>query len=215
MRKTSLVNGEHYHVYNRGVDKRSIFQDRRDVERFFKSMQEFNVIEPVGSIYENSFLLGRPTSKSDRLVNVVAYCLNPNHYHFILEQVSEGGVSEFMKRVGGGYTKYFNNKHKRSGVLFQGKFKSVHIDSNEYLLHLSAYVNLNDKAHQLGRPTSKLVKSSWEEYIDENIKGICDKKIILEQFGSIEEYKVFALDSLESIVQRKSDIKDIDKLLLE
>src|SRR4051812_33091994 len=133
MRKTDLVTGEHYHIYNRGVDKRSIFEDRQDLERFYQSIKEFNSLEPIGSIFENSFEKERNTKK---LVDIVCYCLNHNHFHFILRQRSENGISEFMKRLGG-YTWYFNNRHKRSGALFQGVFKSSHIDSDEYLLHAS------------------------------------------------------------------------------
>jgi len=77
------------------------------------------------------------------LVEIIVYCLNPNHYHIILRQVSEGGVSKFMLKLSSGYSSYFNKKNKRSGSLFQGRFKAVHIDSNEYLLYLSAYVNKN------------------------------------------------------------------------
>lgn len=79
------------------------------------------------------------------MVKFIAYCINPNHYHFILQQVSEKGIEKFMQRLGMGYAKYFNNRRKRSGTLFQGKFKARHIDSNEYLLHVSSYVNLNYK----------------------------------------------------------------------
>ena len=218
-RKTSLAVGEHYHIYNRGVDKRIIFIDRYDIRRFFQSMVEFNTIDPIGSLYENSFLqLGGETPKlGERLVNIIAYCLNPNHFHMILEQLVEGGISEFMKRLGGGYTGYFNQKHDRNGSLFQGVFKDVHIDSNEYLLHVSAYVNLNDRVHQLGGETPKLVKSlsSWEEFTDNKVKGVCEKDIILEQFKNIDKYKKFALSSLESILKRKEELKNFDKLLLE
>lgn len=218
-RRNDFAEGEFYHVYNRGVDKRIIFSDSYDTQRFSKSMIEFNVIDPIGSLYENSFLqLGGPTPKSEeKLVNIIAYCLNPNHFHFILEQLTDGGVSEFMKRLGGGYTGYFNNKYERSGSLFQGKFKAIHIDSDEYLLHASAYVNLNEHVHQLGGRTPKLVQSisSWREYTDERVKGICEKEIILGQFRDRDEYKEFALSSLESIVQRKEEMKDFDKFLLE
>lgn len=81
-----------------------------------------------------------------------------NHlsFHFILEQISEKGIEKLMQRVGMGYAKYFNNKYKRSDSLFQGTFKAIHIDTNEYLLHLSAYINLNHKVHELGHLVSKL-----------------------------------------------------------
>lgn len=208
IRKTSFVKGEFYHIYNRGVDKRNIFEDYKDLERFFESMREFNTIEPIGSLFEKSF--GGPTIKLKHdkpLVNFLAYCLNQNHYHFILEQVNDNGISEFMKRLGG-YTWYFNNKYGRSGSLFQGTFKSIHINSNEYLLHLSVYVNLNNKVHQLGGFTAK---SSWNEYINEEQNNFCKKDIILKQFNNISEYKNFAKESLKSIHKRK----EIEKLLLE
>ncbi|MFA5842004.1 MAG: transposase [Candidatus Paceibacterota bacterium] len=230
-RKTVFANGEFYHVYNRGVDKRIIFSDKSDVDRFFQCMVSFNSIDPVGSLYELS-LGGKDKLKSNRhkyqlggetakLVNIVAYCLNPNHFHFILEQVRDGGISEFMKRMGG-YTWYFNNKYKRSGSLFQGVFKSIHIDSNEYLLHVSAYVNLNNRVHKLGGETAEFAKfvgsvSSWEEYIGEgkNGAGICTKDIILEQFKGRKEYKEFAMASLRTIRERKDELKGIKGLLLE
>ena len=92
MRKESFANGEFYHIYNRGVDKRDVFMDKNDFERFLQSIKEFNVIDPIGSIYENSFGQDgylKSKARNKPLVNFVAYCLNPNHYHFILEQIEE------------------------------------------------------------------------------------------------------------------------------
>ncbi|MFZ2500861.1 MAG: transposase [Minisyncoccia bacterium] len=218
-RKKNFANGEFFHIYNRGVDKRIIFADRYDMQRFFQSMMEFNTVAPIGSLYENSFL--QPNDKvsksEEKLINIIAYCLNPNHFHFILEQLIDGGISEFMKRLSGGYTGYFNKKHERNGSLFQGAFKDVHIDSNEYMLHVSSYVNLNDRVHQLGGETPKLVESmtSWEEYISEGVKGVCEKGIILGQFRNAVEYKESALSSLDSIIKRKEELKDFSKFSLE
>jgi putative transposase len=158
-------------VFNRGVDKRKIFLDQQDLERFFQSMKEFNTLEPIGSIYENSFRknskLGDPISKFPKLVDFICYCLNPNHYHFILKQNIDNGIEKFMHRLGIGYTMFFNKENERSGALFQGRYKAIHIDSNEYLLHLSAYVNLNERIHELGDSISK---SSWKQM----------KKLLLE-----------------------------------
>jgi REP element-mobilizing transposase RayT len=209
MRKVIFANEEIYHIYNRGTDKRVIFEDEYDFQRFLQSLQEFNTLEPIGSIYENSFVkkqehaqLGNSVSKSEELVEIIAYCLNPNHYHLLLKQISDGGISKFMHRLGLGYTKYFNTKHERSGALFQGKFKAIHVNSNEYLLHLSVYVNLNYKVHLLGNSVSK---SSWKEYMGEIEKEgvICEKGIILGQFMSIKEYEVYAKNVLQGIQERK------------
>ena len=223
--KEILANGEFYHVYNRGTDKRDVFNDTHDVLRFLQSMNEFNTVKPIGSIYLNSFektKLRRPTSKLERLVNIVAYCLNPNHYHFILEQCKDGGVSEFMKRLGGGYTKYFNHRYKRSGVLFQGKYKAIFIDSNEYLLYVSVYVNLNDKVHQLRRPTSKLAVrsvSSFNQYILDRV-GKCflevqNKEIIVGQFKNKQDYADYAKETLSEILENKKNSKELQRMLIE
>lgn len=206
-RKTELANGSYYHIFNRGVEKRDIFSEKEDLDRFFQSMTEFNTESPVGSIYENYFRknkLRMPLSKKDKLVDFVCYCLNPNHYHFILKQIKEDGISKFMQRLGTGYTNYFNQKYRRSGVLFQGPFKAVHIDSNEYLLHLSVYVNLNNKVHRLGSEASK---SSWEEFTGKYKTNFCEKDIVLGQFKNPREYQKFARTSLEWIKENRESAK--------
>ena len=220
MRKEKFIDGEFYHVYNRGTDKRQIFLDEYDYNRFLQSMDEFNTLQPIGSIYENSFvkkkierLLGNRTSKYKKLlVKIVCYCLNFNHFHLILQQEVKNGISEYLKRLAGGYTKYFNNKQQRTGVLFQGKFKAKHVSSNEYLLHLSAYVNLNDQLHTNQNYTSKKEnKSSWYQYIKtgDSPKIKCSSEIILDQFKNKKEYELFAQDSLKTIKERKQQDKEL------
>ena len=215
MRKEHLVNNEYYHIFNRGVDKRELFLGRDDKERFFQSMVEFNVANPIGSIFENSFRkdknnpLGNSVPKQDKLVEFVCYCVNPNHYHFLLKQLIDNGVEKFMHRLGVGYTNYFNKRYDRTGSLFQGRYKAVHIDSNKYLLHLSAYINLNNKVHKLGNSVPKWM-SSWEEYKN-NTDGFCEKDIVLGQFNNAAEYKDFAESSLMDILERK----EMEKFLLE
>lgn len=212
MRKNKHAINEIYHIFNRGTEKRNIFLDQKDLERFFQSMLSFNSVQLTRSLYQKSFQKEKIEEKP--LVNFIAYNLLPNHFHFILEQVEENGISKFIKRLLGGYSWYFNNKYKRSGSLFQGPFKSKIIDSNEYLLHLSVYVNLNDKLSSLGDQVAKLGKSSWEEYInsEKTSKKINLKKnIIIEQFPSKEAYKKFALSSLEDIKINKEKYKDLEE----
>lgn len=212
--------GEYYHVFNRGVDKRDIFLDKYDFDRFFQSMDEFNNVKPIGSIYENSFSKPQLGHSVSKLVNFISYCLNRNHYHFILEPLVEHGIEKFMHRVGSGYTKYLNNKYSRSGSLFQGKYKAIHINSNEYLLHLSVYVSLNNRIHKtsLGHSVSKLSESSWGEYVGENkhrSKKLCKTDIVLDQFENIEDYKRFAKNSLEFILENREKDEEIKGLLFE
>src|SRR3989344_1111587 len=127
MRKNPLVTSLYYHIYNRGVDKRDIFMNKADLDRF---------------------------------VFIVCYCFNPNHFHFILKQEVDGGISEFFKRLLGGYTKYFNLIHNRSGALFQGRFKSNLIDDDAYFLKIRPYVHLNYLIHEIPKNKSHLVLSS-------------------------------------------------------
>ena len=205
--------GEYYHIYNRGADKRVVFMDRLDLFRFFQSMSEFNTLDPIGSIWENRSeknknKFGPPRAK---LINFVCYCLNPNHYHFILSPLVENGIEKFMQKVGAGYTLYFNERYERSGVLFQGKYKSIHIKTDEYLMYLSAYINLNNKIHFLTKSdinidkTKFFYKSSWEEYIGEKNENFCNKSIILDRYDAIEDYKKFAESVVRGVVERRID----------
>ena len=214
MRKHTFEIGEYYHIYNRGVDKRNVILDEEDSRRFMRSLIEFNTTDSIGSIYENSFRKKLPNQKlggsTSKLVTIIAHCINPNHFHLLLTPVVENGIQEFMRKMGG-YTMYFNEKNKRSGALFQGRYKSKHIQGDKYLLHLSAYINMNNR-DLFGGSTSKLSQSSFEEYVgDATKKGICDVGIVLDQFPSREKYRKFALESWADIQKRKKELK-LDEL---
>ena len=215
--REKIAIGEYYHIYNRGVDKRLIIKDSEDTERFIQSLEFFNSKEPVRSLREViSSKNSKDIKSNNALVEIICYGLNPNHYHLLLKEINDGGISEFMKRIGGGYTWYFNNKHKRSGSLFQGTFKSVHIKSNEQLLHISVYISLNDKVHKISKISSKTagkIKSSWNEYLGKNNESICSKKIILEQFKSVKDYKDFAESSLKEILKAKKDKGGLEMII--
>jgi len=221
MRKTEFANGEYYHIFNRGVDKREVFSDAKDYERFLLSMDLLND-EQEGLMIDwrdykksnseatvDAFLkLG--FRKRDPLVEIVAYCLNPNHYHFILKQVKEKGIEKFMHKVGVSHSKYFNKKNKRSGSLFQGKFKSAHIDSNEYLLYLSAYVNKNNFIHGYNK-NDGWPYSSLPDYLGKRNNVLVNKDIILGQFENAKEYKEY-MDKNSLYMREK---KELEKYLIE
>ncbi len=207
MREVVFVEKEFYHIYNRAVDKRNLFNNFGDTERFFNGIEQFNTPKVLGNL-----LRGHRVSTDPKLVNIIAYCVNPNHFHFILEQVEERGIERFMHKLGMGYSKYFNTKYERSGALFQGKFQAKLIDSNGYLLHLSTYINLNHLAHGRGHSVSTLSRTSWDEYTRENFTdGICKKEIVLGQFKNKKEYKKFAEESLEGIIRRKIMLEEFDE----
>jgi putative transposase len=208
MRRHDFITNEFYHIYNRGVEKRNVFLCEADYFRFIESIKEFNSENPIYSLYLHNELRKRgvlDVGRLKKLVNVICYCLNPNHFHLILKQEIDNGISEFMKRLGGGYTKYINHKYERSGFLFQGKFKSIHIDSNEYLLYLSAYVNENHFIHGLGK-SDEWKFSSYTDYIGKTNWGICKKNIILDQFdGDFEKYKDFSRENSLHLKNKKEE----------
>jgi putative transposase len=192
--------------------------DPDDLYRFLKSMNDFNVLDPIGSIFENSFyLLGSRAPKSGKLVNFITYCLNQNHYHFVLEPLVDDGIQKFMHKLSTGYTNYFNEKYKRNGSLFQGKYKAIHINSDEYLLHLSVYVNLNYKVHKnLNKKwIENLPISSFKEYIGKTARIFCSKNIVLGQFSGPQDYRSFCESVLPDILERKKNEKELKYILLE
>jgi len=169
--------------------------------------------------------------RDEMLVDVISYCLNSNHFHLLLKERKENGIATFMKKVCTGYAMYFNKKNERSGVLFQGRFKSVRIDSNDHLLHASVYVNCNNQVHGIGS-ASQYPWCSFSEYsrtvlpgrtvlgapgvLKERTvlgipNGICQKEIILEQFRNPEEYKEFCLEKIVGI----KDKKELQQYFLE
>jgi len=157
--------------------------NKADINRFALSVKEFNVVKPIGSIKdlifgkkEDSGVQHPNRSKPRPLVSIVCYCFNPNHFHFILKQEVDGGISEFLKRLLGGYTNYFNLIHKRNGALFQGRFKSNLIDDNAYFLKIRPYVHLNNLVHDIPKEKKHLVLSSKKEYDTGNFTLVAKKE---------------------------------------
>lgn len=145
MRTVKFAQREYYHCYNRGVDKRNIFMDKMDYQYFMKSLYAYNTNEVRGKLR----LHNDAVIQEERPISIMAFCLNSNHYHLLIRENTEGGISKFMQRVGTGYTMFFNQRYDRSGSLFQGKFKATHIQNDEKLRHISAYVNLNNLVHNI------------------------------------------------------------------
>jgi putative transposase len=215
MRKTEFANEEYYHIFNRGVDKRDVFMCSADYERFLRSMQEFNRSDPIKSLFHQDIKLKALRASNLRLlepsglVEIICYCLNPNHYHFILKQIVERGVERFMHKVGMGYTNFFNKKYARSGSLFQGPFKSVYIETNEQLLYLSAYVNKNHFIHGY-KEGDNWKYSSLNDYLGKRKNTFCNMKPILNQFGSIKEYKKYMHNNALLMREKKEEMKEYE-----
>ncbi len=146
-------------------------------------------------------------SKKSKLVEFICYCLNPNHYHFLIKQLTNGGIPEFMKRLSGGYTNYFNKKYKRSGSLFQGTYKAIPVKKYSHFLKLAVYINCNSEVHGI-HPAGKWPWSSYLDYTDRRQGTLCNKNIISQELKTPTEFKNFCDRVLPNL-------KEIKKYLLE
>lgn len=217
MRKHKFITGQYYHIYNRGVDKRDIFMNQDDLDRFVVSIKEFNNIKPIGSLKEvlkNRTDLDRLKNEDKPLVSIVCYCINPNHFHFIIKQEADGGISEFLKRLLGGYAKYFNQVHFRTGALFQGRFKSKFIEKDDYFLKIRPYVNVNYLIHDIPSEKSHLILSSCQEYdsLKFNLVNKDEAIKLLEFYGSNKNFKSECLKVVAMIREErgKSSLNEDD-----
>jgi len=154
--RTPLAPQEWYHVYNRGTEKRNIFLSKKEHERFLTLLYLSNSGDPIHiSNHQGSTLTQLlEIPRGEPLVDIGAYCLMPNHFHILLRQRDDSGISRFIQKVSTGYTMYFNILHDRTGTLFQGKFKSEHAASDRYLKYLLSYIHLNPL---------KLIDPQWKD----------------------------------------------------
>ncbi len=209
-RSDSLAFGEFFHVYNRGTDKRAIFQDGADHKRFIELLFLSNMsgavnIRDVHKVYNSVFDFKR----TDPLVHIGAYCLMPNHFHILLTPAVENGIQTFMLKLSTGYSMYFNKKNDRTGALFQGRFKSKHVSTDEYFKYLFSYIHLNPV---------KLIQPDWK---DVGIRDITKVKKYLDGYtysslpdyvGNREESKIISPEKFPEYFKNK---QEIDSEMLE
>jgi len=178
LRRDPFITGEYYHLYNRGVDKRIIFKSKKDYERFMmllfvsnsneQSFRLDNLINQQHKTFDEILIL----DKGKLLVSIGAWCLMTNHFHLLIRQEVDGGITKFMRKLGVGYSMFFNIKYQRKGALFGGLFKSklIGIDDN-YMKQLFRYLHLNPLDIEF---------SDWENVID---------KLSIDMKKFIESYK--------------------------
>ena len=205
-----FIDGEIYHIYNRGTEKRQTFEDSRDYNRFLKTIRYYQVEGPKPKLSLFLVLSNPQLDQNKKIVQILSYCLMPNHFHLLVRQSKEGGITEFLKKSLNSYTKYYNTKHTRVGPLLQGEFKAVLVETNEQFVHLSRYIHLNPIAALLVKDLKDFKWSSYEEYIN-NTEGICPKNEILSFFKSPKDYEQFVLDQ----ISYAQDLQKIKHLLLE
>lgn len=193
-----FMNNEFYHIYNRGVEKRDIFTQPRDYKRFLRTCYYYQFLgqKPSFSRFSKSQLNTFKPLNENKLVEIICYCLMPNHFHFLLRQLKDNGVSIFISRLTNSYTKYFNTKYTRIGPLLQGAFKALRIESDEQLIHVSRYIHLNPVVAGLVKNLDQYLWSSYHDYM-QGKSTICSVNEILKFFPSAEKYKEFIEDQID------------------
>jgi putative transposase len=180
--RSPIAVGEWYHCFNRGVDKRRIFESDADYKRFLTLLYICNGTKNIrlsdrynpsfeGVLSDTSFDRGEP------LIELGVYTLMPNHFHLVCREIHEGGIAMFMQKVSTGYTMYFNKKRQRTGALLAGSFKSKHIGEDRYFKKVVAYVLLNH---------AELFEPAWKEGKG-NIQQL-KEKLLQYPYSSLPEF---------------------------
>lgn len=204
-RTTPLINKEIYHIVNRGVDHRNIFTNHYDYKRATELISYYQF---ANLPFKYSRFIKLSNNQREEIVqnmkkggikhvSLICFCLMPNHFHMLVKQEQDNGISKFLANFQNSYTKYFNTKNKRSGHLVQGQFKAVRIANENQLLHTSRYIHLNPYTAYIVKNVKELQNYKWSslsQYMEENKKEICDTKEILTFFKSSQKYLEFVLD---------------------
>ena len=181
-RKEKFSSGAYYHLFNRGVNKEPIFFERENYLFFLRQMRKY---------FTNEWLI------------IIAYCLMPNHYH-LLVHIKTDELSAVVQRFALSYSKAINKRFNRVGSLFQGPFKAVQVDNNEYLLHLSRYIHFNPVDAGLVNKPEAWEFSSYCDYIGFRKGTLIDPEIVLSQFTSAQDYKKFVQDYQKENIELKT-----------
>jgi putative transposase len=182
-RTIALQAGEYYHLYNRGVNRQKIFFNQENYLFFLRRVRKYLLEEgKTSEVSETSEVLPG--------CEVIAYCLMPNHYHFLIRPL-HNELSHKMQLLGISYTKAINKQQRRVGPLFQGQFQAVHVDCDEYLLHLSRYLHLNPVLAGLVKKPEDWPFSSYNDYLGLRQGTLPKPDVILSQFENRAAYERF------------------------
>ncbi len=201
-----LATGNYYHIFNRGVEKRKIFLGRRDYLRFLETLNFYrNSPQPMKlSDFRRGVIKNKPIDNQIETVKIFCYCLMPNHFHLLVQQLTEKGISDFLRKITDSYTRFFNTKYDRVGSLFQGPFKARLVETDEYLLQLSKYIHRN--SFPLVEWEGRIYPySSYYYYLSGEPHPFCDTNFVLSYFSKLEpvvDYKAFVeqLSSEDSLL---------------
>lgn len=194
LRKVVLTEGETYHIFNKTCHNLPLFKNKHEFSVFLEAAHYY--LQPEPPIKFSKYRKSKSkydVNFSRKLVTVVCFCLMPNHFHFILRQELEKGIEKFMTKLCSSYAHYFNTKHETAGSLFHGSFKSIRVENDEQLLHLSRYIHLNPVTAYLVENPEDYLFSSYLNYLGKKKLDFLNPSLVLNQFKSPKDYKKFVL----------------------
>lgn len=216
-----LVNGEIYHIFNRSIADYIVFNNDQEFGRMLELIKYYQIDNDIKlsafldlmSVQKNGFnsFFDTISKDKDKMVQIIAYCLMPTHVHLILKQLKENGISDYMRKILDGYTRYFNTIHKRKGPLWESKFKNILVENDEQLNHLVRYTHLNPTSAQLVNKPEDWLYSSYREYLGEvnNSQAICQFDDVFDVKPSL--YRRFVNDQ----ISYQRELGKIKKLIMD
>jgi len=232
IKRPILATGEIYHIIIRTVENLKLFRDEKDYFRMISDLFAFNNIHPISSTHRwqinklpsRTFLAN--IGERRLLVEILAFCLMPNHVHLLVKQLQEGGISKFMRKIGAGYGIYYNQKYKRVGHIFQGRYKLIHIENDKQLYTIFVYIHTNPAAiifpnwkeagiKNVKRAIDFVENYRWSSYQDylgnKNFPSLTNREFLTEIMGGLKECKRLVDDWL----YRKHELFDLEKVGIE
>jgi len=228
MKKPQFIDGQIYHVYNRGVEKRTVFQHDHDYLRFIHDLFEFNddgptlnmayYFDPKSMEVEPPYIEQRHRKPRKLLVEILAFVLMPNHFHLLLRQKRPDGVVRFMQKLGTGYTMYFNKKYQRVGGLFQGRYKAILVHEEAHFIYLPFYIHANPLKLYRGSTSIDgmmkfLEKYRWSSFPDyagkKNFPSVTSRNFLSKVFGGEEPYRREVRDLLKHRAEKMEVVRGV------
>jgi putative transposase len=195
LRKTILATGETYHIFNRSLRGINIFSKDSEAKLFLMTARYY--LQKSPAVRFSYYRKQKDKYKLDlkkKCVRIVAYCVMPNHFHFILTQLEDNGIKDFIRKLTGSYSHYINKRNKQKGTLFESRFNSVRVETEEQLIHLSRYIHLNPVSAYLVEKPEEYKHSSYNIYLEKLKSNMVEPGIIMSNFRSKDKYEEFVLD---------------------
>lgn len=216
-----LITNEIYHVFNRGIARQLTFTTKKGYARSLDTLKFYRFNRPQIRLSKFFYLSNerreeflKALEEIEKLVRIISYCLMPNHFHLLLKQEKDNGISKFLSNFQNSYTRYFNSRKQKDGPLFLDQFKAVRIETDEQLLHLSRYIHLNPYSSYIVKSFEELFMYPWSSlplYLREEKDSFVDSSFILDHFKNRQNFKRFVLDQAD--YQRR--LKEIEHLIFE